>query len=363
MLWALRRRLSFSFSATGGSGSRYRNRNPRRGVLHHDAIQGTRRKRLKRILLVAALLPAFCVGWYIVGRLTSPWRAIRVRSLPPAEMAGKVHAPAELRIAAYNIAHGRGLAASNWDGGDRDTRLARLRDIARLLKEARPDIVVLNEVDFRAVWSGHVNQAEFIAREAGFPHWVEQRNFELAFPFVSLSWGNAVLSRFPITDARVVDYPGYSAWEAVLAGKKRGALCTVEFSAGEEVRLLAVHLEHRSEATRVASARVIQRVRGESRLPLICAGDFNSSPVGYPLAGRDDSGQSALSLLLEGGGFNTLPKGSPGADDFTFPSVAPDRVIDWVLVPADWRIVSKYVLPVGHSDHTPVVVTVVSDNS
>jgi len=315
------------------------------------------KKRLKIGLTLVALPAAFCVGWYAVGRLTSPRRAIRVRSLPASEPVADAQAPSELRIATYNIAHGRGLDAGNWRGGGTDARVARLRDIARVLKEARADIVVLNEVDFRAAWSGNVNQAELIAREAGFPYRVEQRNFEIALPFFTLSWGNALLSRFPVADARVVDYPGYSPWETIPAGKKRGALCTLKLSAGREVRVLAVHLEHRREDVRVASARVIEAIREESAIPLVCAGDFNSAPVGYPLAGRDSSGQSALSLLLDGGGFQTLPDGAPGADDFTFPSTRPDRVIDWVLLPADWRVVWKQVLPVQHSDHRPVVVT------
>jgi hypothetical protein len=89
-------------------------------------MQGILKKKLKTALMLVALLAAFCVGWYAVGRLTSPWRAIRVRSLAASETATDAHAPAELRIATYNIAHGRGLAASNWRGGGTDARLARL---------------------------------------------------------------------------------------------------------------------------------------------------------------------------------------------------------------------------------------------
>ena len=65
--------------------------------------------------------------------------------------------------------------------------------------------------------------------------------------------------------------------------------------------------------------------------------------------------------------YNRMPAGKivrqvAGDDDFTFPSTRPDRVIDWVLVPADWRIASKRVVPVQHSDHRPVVVTVLNDD-
>ncbi len=40
----------------------------------------------------------------------------------------------QLRVACYNIAHGRGVAVSNWDGGDRAERIARLDQIAELLR-------------------------------------------------------------------------------------------------------------------------------------------------------------------------------------------------------------------------------------
>ena len=49
---------------------------------------------------------------------------------------------AELRIARYNIAQGRGLVKSNWDGGDSVERRARLDEISNLLREIDADTVV-----------------------------------------------------------------------------------------------------------------------------------------------------------------------------------------------------------------------------
>lgn len=325
---------------------------------------GRRGKKLLRVaILLGAALLALCVGWYVLGRMTFGRRAVRVRTM---EGAGRPDGPspgAKLRLGTYNIAHGRGLADGNWGGGDRAARLARLRKIARMLKEARLDVVVLNEVDFAAQWSHNVNQAAFIAREAGFAYWVEQCNFEMVFPFCSFRWGNAVLSRYPIQQTSLVDYPAHSKWEALLAGKKRGVVCTVELPEGRRIRLLAVHLEHRSEPVRYRSAEVIERLRAASDLPFVCAGDFNSTPVGYPRAGRGPGGKTALTLLLEGGGFRTLPdSGSgPAPEDLTFHAARPEVVIDWILVPPGWQITSKQVLPVDYSDHRPVIASVVMD--
>ena len=308
-----------------------------------------------------ALVFVIVLGRYLVSRIASPWNATRLRTLEPVSETQAAQAVQELRIGTFNIAHGRGTAASNWGGGDRATRLARLREIARLLRDQRLDVAVLNEVDFSSVWSGHVNQAEFIARAAGFPFWVEQRNFDATIPFCSVQFGNAVLSLHPLSDVELVDLPAYSQFESALAGKKKAVLCTLKISADTSVRLLAVHLEHRTERVRVQSARLIDRICRESELPVIVAGDLNSSPLEYPLVEVDDSGESAVALLLQQGGFAARLDARPGPDEFTFHSLRPDRVIDWILVKEPWKIVSKKVPPAELSDHRPVIARIIKE--
>jgi hypothetical protein len=53
--------------------------------------------------------------------------------------------------------------------------------------------------------------------------------------------------------------------------------------------VLAVHLEHRSEAVRVESARMIVALAKAKPIPLIAAGDFNSTPADFPAGHRIDS--------------------------------------------------------------------------
>ena len=314
------------------------------------------RRALRAAGLCVGVLLAFVAGWYIVGRLTSPLRAVRVRALPGASPQQPVRLDGALRLGAYNIAHGRGLALKNWRGGDRRTRTARLKSIARTLRDADLDVVVLNEVDLRCVWSHNVNQAELIAREAGFHYRAEQRNYEVLTPLGSLCFGNAVLSRFPIVDARPVDLPVYSRWEALLAGKKRAMVCTVEFPDGRRLRVMPVHFEHRSEVVRLGCVKAIEPLRRETDVPLVCMGDFNSTRTGYPRADTGDGDTTAVSYLLEGDAFRALPEGAPTAEDFTFRSSRPDRVVDWTMTPKAWRIVSKTAPAASDSDHRPVIV-------
>ena len=294
---------------------------------------------------------AVTAAWYLLSRALSPGRAVR---LCEGESGSRSEFSGRLRIGAYNIAHGRGTGKSNW-APDSPQRLAA---IGRLLAGEELDLVVLNEVDFDSVWSGRVDMAGVIAREAGFPYWIEQRNVDAALPGATFRFGNAVLSRFPLSEPVRIDLPGYSWTEGLFAGRKRALSCLVGLGGGRSVRLVAVHLEHRSERVRLLGAKRLARVAAESTVPVVLAGDLNSTPVGFPAAQPDEGGRTAVSHLLSTGIWRTLPEKEPSGKDFTFPSGDPRMVIDWVLVPAEWRVISKKVTGGDLSDHLAVVMEV-----
>lgn len=310
-------------------------------------------------LLILAALP---VWWFLLNRALNPLRALRVKHMELSETPQAVFTGC-LRIGTFNIAHGRGSGSpgNNWGLLAKADVLNRLRQIADLLKEESLDVVVLNEVDFDSLWSGHLNQAECIAREAGFSFWAEQHNIDMAVPFARIRYGNALLSRYPLVAAQRLPFAGHRALETLLIGKKQGLLCTVRLSEALNIKVLAVHLEHRRESTRLQAAKMIEEARKESSLPLIAAGDFNSAPVNFPFATPDSSGQTAISWLLARGAYQTLPVGDPCQDDLSFSSMSPRAVIDWILVPKGWKIISKAVINRPVSDHKAVVMEVVVD--
>ncbi|MBT4866697.1 MAG: hypothetical protein HON53_16460 [Planctomycetaceae bacterium] len=352
-----------------------------------EATVNTWRQRVGRwslLLLIAVFLSL--TGCYTSSRLMSSSRAIQVFDNPSynsvvnlgatgvsavqrashwrdasgtrpsmADTTQSFSKSGRLRIGAYNIAHGRGNGSDNWDGGNQGEREDRLREIAAFLRDSELDVVVLNEVDFDSSWSHRVNQAEFLAREAGFPYRVEHRNFDAALPFYSWRFGNAVLSRHPISAARLVEHPAYARWEGILAGQKNGVVCTVDLPNDNQVRVLAVHLSHRSERTRIASARMIAEERKREGPPLIAIGDFNSTPTDFPHAEPDASGQTALSWLLGEGGFTTLFPATEDIGQMTYSSTTPVRVIDWILVDDELRLLSQEVPPLTLSDHRPII--------
>lgn len=294
--------------------------------------------------LAVLLLP------YAYSRVVSPWTRVAIYSTAEGENRA---APAtrSLRVASYNIAHGRGVAESNWDGGSAEERAQRLEQIAELLREIDADVVVLNEVDFDSSWSYSVNQAETLAKLAGYPFRAEEHNLD--FRILGWTWrfGNAVLSKHSITDAAVVDLPAEYWWESILAGKKRGINCSININ-GQQVRVIGVHLSHRLEAVRVSSAKMLLELVEDKTHPTIIAGDLNSSPSGFPESVKDANGDNAIETLDASRLFQRWPLLFPSDEhDCTFPSTDPAIVIDWILIPRNWSFSSYSVNPATLSDH------------
>lgn len=314
-------------------------------------IRRIRSRPLRFVLRAVVFAIVFSLGWFVIVRVTAPLRAIRVSVSTVRTVESD---RTTLRIGAFNIAHGRGLSEANYNDESYDVRMNRLYAIGDLLRDSDLDAVVLNEVDFDAHWSGGVNQAQVIAKRAGFSYVAEQTHIDTGFPFWRLRFGNAVLSRHPIEDAERIDLPALVGWESIVAGHKRGLLCTIAPTDRPAIRLFAVHLSHRDETTRIASARIIDELAASSDPPLIAAGDFNSTPADFPKASIVN-GQTALGLLLASDRFHTQPTIEANEVYFTYRSDRPDRVIDWVLAPPEWLFAKWLVVPTDLSDHRLVI--------
>lgn len=72
--------------------------------------------------------------------------------------------------------------------------------------------------------------------------------------------------------------------------------------------------------------------------PAILAGDFNARP-----------GSPSMDLVRASGRFTPIVE-----DQLTHPAERPDRVIDYILAPAHWEVLSYQVLPSTVSDHRAV---------
>lgn len=301
------------------------------------------------VVLGVAVLVAV-VPW-AMSRARAPARAISLERRGPATGP---RTPGLLRVATYNIAHLRGQPEDNW-APSVDERDRRASDIAALLRTLDADVVVLNEVDFDASWSGRIDAAALLAERAGYPLVVRQRSLDVCVGWLCWRFGNAVLSRVELSDAQLLELPGFSSWETALAGKKRGAIMTLALPSGP-VRLAAVHLCHRSEEVRTASASQLSLLVHD-RAPLLVVGDLNAAPRSFPHAEHTRDGWSAFRIFDER--FARMPAGElPAPADLTYPTAAPDRVLDWILIPKELAFASYGVVDSAHSDHRPVLAEV-----
>lgn len=320
-------------------------------------LKRIKNQRLRFFTSLLLALALFTVAWYALGRMTAPLRAVScetifVRYGLPPRFNGR------LIIAAYNVAHGRGTSDSNWQRGAYAEQLERLDRIAGLLKSENADIVVLNEVDFSAVWSSHLDQATYIAEKAGYPYLVKQVNMDASFPLVRIKYGNAILSRFEINEAERIDLPDYSSLESLLIGYKRACLCNIKLDGKNSIEFLGLHLEHRSEEVRFQAMGILKNFGDYERPAPILAGDFNSTMPDYPYAETVGNGITTVSALLKTGYWKTLPDKKPDKPDYTFDTTDPSRVIDWILAPSDWKIIRKEVKGGKNSDHFAVFMEV-----
>ena len=294
-------------------------------------------KRLRILAKVFLILAGALLVWFAGVRLTSGGRALQLSgdSGSPEKWTGTI------RIGAYNIAHGRGgdPGGSNWEGGTKEDRAKRLNDIADLINEHQLDVLILNEVDFDCTWSHGVNQAAFVAEKCGFPFRVEQRNLDLGIPFMRVAIGNAILSRFPITEPELVEYPPVNWWEPIVAGKKQGLMGRISLPGDSKIEVFAVHAETRDETVRKDSVEALLKKSGSNS---ILAGDFNSV--------RGGDGTTAIDQIFEDGRWIEAQ-----TTDATFSTRKPTQRIDWIFVPKTWTELTSKVIVSDLSDHAFVV--------
>jgi endonuclease/exonuclease/phosphatase family metal-dependent hydrolase len=249
-----------------------------------------------------------------------------------------------LRLVTFNIAHGRGLTPIQGLTSSRKVRL-NLRRIAGLLARLDADVVALQEIDERSIWSGNFDHLDYLRAHAGFPHAVFGINNRRT-GVMNLSYGNAILSRYPIV-----------ATETVVFGRgnvgEKGFLFTEIDVGGRIVPLVNLHLHFASRTKRllqldllVAWLRGKQKERGKGWAvhPVVC-GDFNTPDTG------DDATASLFSHLNDYGDYCLYPQLEP-----TFPSPLPRRALDFVFVPPGCKVERSMVIRSFLSDHRPVMV-------
>jgi endonuclease/exonuclease/phosphatase family metal-dependent hydrolase len=230
-----------------------------------------------------------------------------------------------VKIMSFNIYHGATtLGDYNLDA------------IARVIIEADPDLVALQEVDFKTNRSGHID----LATELGIRTEMAPL-FGRAMYYDGGEYGEGILSKFSFISARNVPLP-YTP-----GNEPRTALeAVVVLFSGDTIAFIGTHFDHlKSETDRIAQAEKINEVFAVSPYPAVLAGDLNAQP-----------GSNPINILGE------IWSSSYDKDDPepTFPSDAPGIRIDYVMhFPKEkWRTIeTKVICDSIASDHCAYLVT------
>jgi endonuclease/exonuclease/phosphatase family metal-dependent hydrolase len=249
-----------------------------------------------------------------------------------------------LRIVTYNIAHGRGLQPIQGLTSRRKIR-ANLLKIAKLLRSLEPDVVALQEIDQNSLWAGSFDQLEFLREFGGFPYAVFGVNNRRA-EFPRLNYGNAILSRHPITEAENIKFGRKNF------GEKGFLFAEIEVR-GRRLPVVNMHLHYRSRATRIRQVEHVMDYLNRKHphrhahwlMPPIVCGDMNNP------SHTSDATASLFRYFARHGHYTLHPRQAA-----TFPSPLPQRTLDFIFLPPACVEVYCLVVKSYLSDHRPVMV-------
>ena len=220
----------------------------------------------------------------------------------------------QLRVLTYNIHHG--------EGTDNRSDIERL---AKIIRDLNPDVVALQEVDFKTRRSNGIDQAGRLGELTRM-----ESVFGRAMYFQGGEYGEALLSRFPMEEKRVYALPYRPGQEprAALAAK------VIPDGGLPEFIFVGTHLCHQSEETRFEQmTRIHSLLSDVEDVPVILAGDLNAR-----------KGSPPMNVLLE---------------EKWRDASGPDSRIDYILVRLKdpWKVVEVRIIEDDvASDHFPVLV-------
>ncbi len=253
-----------------------------------------------------------------VGLLGAPLVAMIAQQPPGYASPDQV---TELRVMTYNL----------HQGFDTSGRLD-LEALARVIEAERPDVVALQEVSRGWLVDSASDMLAWLSLRLDLPY--------VTGPTADRQWGNAVLSRYPVVDARNRSLPPSDL------PLRRGYLDVRIDTGNGQLRVLATHLHHvdGEENVRLRQVEALLEAWADSPRTVIL-GDLNATPESTPMARLLAAG------LVDAGS-------SDGISRFTSPADDPRRTIDYVLLTPDLVPVDISVPPTTASDHLPVAVTV-----
>jgi endonuclease/exonuclease/phosphatase family metal-dependent hydrolase len=223
-----------------------------------------------------------------------------------------------LKVMSYNV----GGHGARWSRSYLDR-------VARVIADAAPDVVGLQEVHRGTKQARLEDQAELLARLTGM-----DAHFGKSFDLEGGEFGNVVLTSGEVRAGEAVRLPG--------PGEPRTVLHTRVAVAGFEVHFYNTHLAAWGRWGRAARSVQIQGLLTRLKQctgPFVLVGDLNAPP-----------GAPEIGTLMAAELFRLC------GDGMTCTHRLMRQHIDYVFADPGWTTTASRVLRTGPSDHWPVVV-------
>lgn len=238
-----------------------------------------------------------------------------------------------LTVMSYNIYHGENPYQSGQSN---------LQQVAALINKVDPDLVALQEVDSLTGRSAPLNdgdplnQVQYLADQTDMHGY-----FGKAMDYDGGGYGEGLLSSRKLKSMKII--------LPTPEGGEPRALLLVKYPLNDTDTLVfgGTHLGHQYPANRIAQMQKINDYVGSIGQPVIIAGDFNFTPSSKPY-------KIASQRWID------AARRSNNAEP-TYSYDQPEKRIDYIFLSkkAGWDVIDMNVLKVGHSDHMPVVLTVI----
>jgi endonuclease/exonuclease/phosphatase family metal-dependent hydrolase len=215
-----------------------------------------------------------------------------------------------VRVLTFNILHGATTK------GDFD-----LDKIASIIKETQPDLVALQEVDYKTNRAKNYD----LATELGWRTKMAPL-FGIAMPFDDGAYGVGVLSKMPIIASRNFPLPSSAGNEP-----RTSLEILVQLETGDTIRFVVTHLDHKNDSPdRINQVKTINKEYTKDDYPTILAGDLNATPESKSISILKANWEDSF-------GDNPQP---------TYSSKDPQKKIDYIMFrPAkNWQVVENRVI-------------------
>jgi endonuclease/exonuclease/phosphatase family metal-dependent hydrolase len=305
---------------------------------------------------------------------------VEVVHVEPKEMVDTEESPSVIKVLTWNTSflYGDGSEGVGYSFREKKLYEEALDKMVAKIKEWRPDVVFLQEIDFESARSGYINQAQYLAEKAGFPYVAEAVSWEAnytPFPywpivnnFGRMRSGGAILSRYPLIDHMVTLLPKPQSnpwWYNIFYLHRYFQLVTLDLGS-KKFKLVNLHLEAFDAKDRQSQIKSLSKFIKDHQVD-IAAGDFNMLHASATKKGKFKNGDNyendeSYALMMKSGLLEVVPEGIYSLSEssyFTFPASKPDRRLDYIFYNAALKMMKAEVLPSGLggvplSDHLPI---------